>query len=74
MARFVPKDKLSKKARRELDNKQRRTWQFCPATKSIESKKVYNRKRKSRDYQDDWNCGIFVLMKNLKGTTLIGLW
>lgn len=59
---FITKDKLSKKARRELDKRQRLTWAFCPATKTVESKKVYNRKRKSRDFQDEWNHGFFQFM------------
>ena len=54
MNRFVPKEKLSRRARRELDSQQRKFWTVPPATKVIESKKHYSRKRKSRDHQSDW--------------------
>ena len=53
MARYIPKNKLGKKARRELDRQQRRVWQPCPVTKMVESKKVYKRKKNSRDFQED---------------------
>ena len=44
---FIPREKLSKKARRELDAQRRRTWAFSPIMKKIESRKQYNRKRLS---------------------------
>ena len=53
MARFVPKDKLSKKARKELNRQKRVTWEFSPVTKTVESKKVYCRKKKAQ-YRDDY--------------------
>ncbi len=54
MQKFVPKDKLSKKAKRELDNASRGSWQGVnPVTRKEESKKVYNRKKVQRgDYND----------------------
>ncbi len=46
MQKFIPREKLSKKARRELNNKQRLTWGMVnPATKKIENEKIYNRKK-----------------------------
>ena len=39
MARFVPKDKLSKKAQKELNRQRRTMWNFSPVTKSVDSKK-----------------------------------
>ena len=53
MARFVPKEKLSKKARRKLNLQRRVTWEFSPVTKTVESKKLYNRKKKAHDRYDD---------------------
>ena len=44
MKKFIPKEKLSKKARKELDRQRRFTWSFSPATRKVESKKRYNRK------------------------------
>ena len=58
MARFVPKDKLSKKAQKELNRQQRVTWDFSPVTKTVESKKLYNRKRNARN-RDDYGLGDF---------------
>ena len=50
MAGFVPRDKMSKKARKELNRSRRATWEFSPVTKKVESRKVYNRKRIPLDY------------------------
>ena len=53
MTRFVPKEKLSKKARKELDRQRRDTWTFSPVTKTVESKKVYSRKKNACVRDDD---------------------
>ena len=58
MARFVPKDKLSKKAQKELNRQRRVTWDFSPVTKTVDSKKLYNRKRNARN-RDDYGLGVF---------------
>ena len=58
MARFVPKDKLSKKARKELNRQKRVTWEFSPVTKTVESKKVYSRKKKAQ-CRDDYGLSFF---------------
>ena len=57
MKKFIPRDKLGKKARRQLDSEQRTTWTFSPVTKKVESKKLYNRKRKAHDRCDDYGMG-----------------
>ena len=57
MTRFIPKEKMSKKARGELDRRQRRTWPVPPVTKTFASKKDYNRKRKPCDLRDDGSQG-----------------
>ena len=62
MKKFIPKEKLGKKARKQLDSKQldseqRATWTFSPVTKKVESKKLYNRKRKAHDRYDDYGMG-----------------
>lgn len=59
MKRFISRDKLSKKARRQLDNQQRRTWSLPPGTRTMESKKDYKRHRKPYDYLEEWNRGVF---------------
>ena len=49
---FVPRPKLSKKARKELDAQKRTTWAFSPVTKKVESKKIYNRKKAAHVWKD----------------------
>ena len=61
MKRFVPREKLGKKARKQLDSEQRATWAFSPVTKKVESNKMYNRKRKSHDRYDDYGMGFLLL-------------
>ena len=46
MAKFIPREKLGKKARRVLDAQRRVRWLFSPTTRKVESKKIYNRNRK----------------------------
>ena len=54
MHQFIPRGKLGKKARRELDQSRRRFWQETnPVTRTIESKKHYNRKKPSYRFGDD---------------------
>ena len=53
MDRFVPKEKMSKKAKKRLAAEKRRTWAFSPVTRKIDSKKVYSRKKISRVRYDD---------------------
>ena len=60
MKKFIPKEKLGKKTRKQLDSEQRATWAFSPVTKKVESKKLYNRKQKSHDRYDDYGMGFFL--------------
>ncbi len=48
MKAFVPREKMSKKARKELEKQKRTLWSADPRTRIVESRKVYNRKRISR--------------------------
>ena len=63
MAGFVPRGKLSKKAQKELNRQRRVTWEFSPVTKTVESKKVYNRKKKTHaGYEDDpYGMGFLIV-------------
>ena len=46
MEKFVKREKLSKKARRELDRKARKGWNgLSPVTRKAVNKKAYSRKR-----------------------------
>ena len=57
MKQFIPREKLGKKVRKQLDGERRATWAFSPVTKKVESKKLYNRKRKSHDRFQDYGMG-----------------
>ena len=59
MAGFVPKEKLGKKARKELSRRRRTMWNFSPVSRTVDSKKLYNRRRKTRDRYDDYGAGAF---------------
>ena len=59
MAKFVSKEKLSKKAQKELNRQRRVTWDFSPVTKTVESKKLYNRRKNSYDRHEDYGIGVF---------------
>lgn len=48
--KFVAESKMSKKARKELNNARRATWGFSPVTRTKDSRKVYNRKRLAVEY------------------------
>ena len=48
MKQLVARDKLSKKARRELDLKQRRHWERNPTTRFPSVPKAYNRNKARR--------------------------
>ena len=48
MGKFVSREKMSKKAQKRMNAENRKTWAFSPVTRTVESKKIYNRKRVSR--------------------------
>lgn len=52
MKKYIPRGKLGKKAKRRLDRQRRVTWLFSPVTRTVESKKTYDRHRKSHDLQN----------------------
>ncbi len=54
---MVPYEKLSKKAKRELDKRSRRDWGgLNPVTRSPESSKAYNRSREKARRSDEMDC------------------
>ena len=57
MKKFIPREKLGKKARKRLDGERRAIWAFSPATRKVESKKLYDRKKRSHDRYDDYGMG-----------------
>ena len=42
---FTSRDKMSKKARKQLDSSKRKVWDFRPTTRIKPSAKIYNRKK-----------------------------
>ncbi len=49
MEKFVPYEKMSKKAQKALDAKKRSDWGLChPATRQEENKKAYKRHDKHK--------------------------
>lgn len=60
MEKFVPYEKLSKKKKRELDLKRRKTWEISPVTRKPQNPKAYNRKKtRKRDPEDFPNASFF---------------
>ena len=58
MEKFISFEKLSKKKKKELNSKKRKSWNGAsPVTKKNENKKRYNRK-KSHFRDDDFESGI----------------
>ena len=53
--RFIPRQKLGKKARKLLDREKRREWGLSPVTRRVESKKKYSRKEKSHADETAWD-------------------
>ena len=52
--KFVPRDKMSKKDRKELDSKKRNTWgNTNPVTRVQPNKKAYDRKRDKKELDED---------------------
>ena len=62
MKLFVPRGKMSKRARKKLDAQNRTTWEFSPVTKIVKSKKVYDRKKQPRNYEPYDSGGCFLIL------------
>lgn len=48
---MISKNKMSKKARKELESQQRVTWGFSPVSRVKPSGKIYSRKKDKHRYQ-----------------------
>ena len=56
MEKFIPYDKLSKKAKRELDARRRGTWGgLSPVTRKPPNPKAYDRNKAKRRKYDDFD-------------------
>ncbi|MDD6175276.1 MAG: hypothetical protein PUC59_05915 [Firmicutes bacterium] len=61
MQKFIPKEKLSKKAKRELNALQRKTWNgINPVTRKPENPKAYNRKKLRREDRKSGEAFLFA--------------
>ncbi len=70
MNRFLPREKMSKREKRTLDNAKRQTWEgMNPVTRTSENKKIYNRKKSPRWYNDD-STGIFSCVNHFYQSTV----
>ena len=67
MNKFIPREKLGKKARKRLDGERRATWAFSPVTKKIDSRKRYHRKKNPHDRYDDYGMGVFSVYARESG-------
>lgn len=64
MSKFIPKEKLGKKARKELAKQTRRVWNCDPVSRIVESKKVYKRNGKeNRRWLREADGGHFFMGK-----------
>lgn len=50
---FIPKEKMSKKERKKLDEERRVTWGFNPFSRVIPNKKAYDRKKAKKEMMSD---------------------
>lgn len=48
---MIPYNKLSKKAKKEMNASRRTTWGFSPISRVKPSKKIYSRKQKGDYYE-----------------------
>ena len=62
MEKFIPREKLGKKAKKALDRPKRTVWDFSPVTQKIDSKKIYNRKKTARARKDDFGMSSFLFV------------
>lgn len=54
MPRYVPYNKMSKRKKREMNNRRRRTWKgLSPVTRKPPNPRAYNRKKRPDDLEKD---------------------
>ena len=59
--RFIPEQKLSKKAQRALNRAKRQSWAINPVTRKAVNKKKYDRKKSDLRFYDD-GSRVFVCL------------
>ena len=63
MEKFIPYKKLSKKRKRELDLKKRKTWAISPVTRKPENPRAYNRRKTRKGDHEDFADASFTSVK-----------
>ena len=64
MDKFIPFEKLSKRKKREVMAKQRRTWgSINPVTRKPENPKTYKRE-KARKWNDDSSADVLFILSD----------
>lgn len=63
MEKFIPYEKLSKKRKRELDLKKRKTWAISPVTRKPEKPRAYNRRKTRKGDHEDFADASFTSVK-----------
>ena len=63
MEKFIPYEKLSKKEKRKINNKRRRTWGgINPITRKPENSKAYSRKKNQYWKDEPSSADSFLLL------------
>ena len=66
---FIPREKLSKKARQALDAQKRTQWGFAPVARVVPNKKKEAQAKKPRPGRYDAGWGVFLL-RNRRGKSV----
>lgn len=53
MKKFIPKDKLSKKKQKELNNEKRNFWMINPITKVTKDINIYDRNKDKKKWKNE---------------------
>ena len=72
MRKFVSREKLGKKARKELNRKRRVTWGFSPVTRNTQNPKAYNRQKARKWNRDDFPTVPFAFPALFHDTSIAG--
>lgn len=62
MRKILPPAKLSKKAQKEKAKEKRLVWSIDPRPRIVESKKIYNRKKRVHSRFDDYGMNAFPFL------------
>ena len=72
MEKFIPYEKLSKKKKKELNAKRRKTWDISPVTRKSPNPKAYNRKKARKRDLEDFPDALSLFPSQIKGAVFTG--